>query len=62
MATENILEDNPLLKFIQETVGEIDFSIKPISLHPTYAVYVLLLPIKKLIKYERTICQMYSTQ
>jgi len=40
MATENILEDNPLLKFIQETVGEINFSIKPISLHPTYAVYV----------------------
>lgn len=39
MVTENILEDNPLLKFIQETVGEIDFSIKPISLHPKNAVY-----------------------
>jgi len=39
MVTENMLEDNLLLKFVQETVGEIDISIKPISLHPTNAVY-----------------------
>lgn len=39
METENILKDNSLLKFIQETVGEVDFSMKPISLHSTKAVY-----------------------